>query len=179
MTDTQNTNNSKCPLACLCRLSDLIPLRTAALAISLVSLLSLAAAITAQFGFGLKPCQLCLYQRIPFSINVILGLLGAVLIAHTRSFIALSGLSFFANSGIALYHSGVERKWWAGLEGCSTPDMSGSIEDLMARIQSTDVTRCDEIPWEMFGLSMANYNVLMCLGLGIACFAYLCLKPKT
>lgn len=157
----------------------MIPLRTAALAVALISLLSLAAAITAQFGFGLKPCALCLYQRIPFSINVILGLLGAVLVAHTRAFIALSGLSFLANSGIAFYHSGVERKWWAGLEGCSTPDMSGSIEDLMARIQNTDVTRCDEIPWEMFGLSMANYNALMCLGLGIACWLYLCLKKKS
>jgi len=51
--------------------------------------------------------------------------------------------------------------------------MSGSIEDLMARIQSTDVTRCDEIPWDLFGLSMANYNVMMCLGLGVACFIYL------
>ncbi|MCB1557842.1 MAG: disulfide bond formation protein B [Alphaproteobacteria bacterium] len=159
-------------------LIELISPRTACLMIALISALSLVAALTAQFGFGLKPCDLCLMQRIPFSINIILGVLGAIITSRARMMIGASGLSFVINSCIAFYHSGVERKWWSGLSGCSTPDMTGSIEEIMARIQATDVVRCDEIPWEMFGLSMANYNVVMCLGLGIGCFLYLYLKKQ-
>ncbi|MBP9050734.1 MAG: disulfide bond formation protein B, partial [Alphaproteobacteria bacterium] len=67
---------------------------------------------------------------------------------------------------------------WAGLEGCSAPDMSGSVEELIRRIQEVSVVRCDEIPWSLFGLSMANYNVVMCLGLGVLCLAYVGLRKR-
>lgn len=157
----------------LCHIISRISPRMACGLIAALSIFSLLAALTAQFGFNLKPCYLCLMQRVPFSVNALLGIIGLIWITGSRSMIAISGLSFLANSGIAFYHSGVERHWWKGFEGCSTPDMSGSIEDLINRIQNTAVTRCDEIPWEMFGLSMANYNVAMCLGLGIGCLIYL------
>lgn len=155
------------------RILNAVSPKAAAGLIAAVSALSLAAALLAQFGFGLKPCDLCLMQRVPFGLNMALGLSGLFWVVRARWMIGVAGLSFLANSGIAFYHSGVERHWWAGLSGCSAPDMSGSIEDLIARIEQTDVTRCDEIPWEMFGLSMANYNVAMCLGLALACFIYL------
>ncbi len=160
----------------LIRLFSFFSPRLVAIFIAGISAASLAAAFISQFGFDLKPCDLCLIQRIPFAINIGLGLIGLACLGWTRILIGVSGVSFLINSVIAFYHSGVERHWWSGLSGCSTPDMSGSIEDLMARIQSTDVTRCDEIPWDLFGLSMANYNVMMCLGLGVACFLYLFLN---
>lgn len=152
--------------------------RLACLLIAGISAASLVMALIAQFGFDLRPCQLCLIQRGPFALCIILGLLGAWKLNLSRLMIGLSGLAFIANSVIAFYHSGVERKWWPGLDGCSAPDMSGSVEDLIARIQATDVTRCDEIPWSFMGLSMANYNVAMCLGLGIGCWLYLSLRAR-
>jgi disulfide bond formation protein DsbB len=133
-------------------------------------------ALTAQYGFNLRPCELCLIQRVPFVLTIILGLLAYFWTAKRIPLIALSGVTYLVNSAIATFHSGVERKWWAGLTGCTTPDMSGSIEDLMKRIQETAVVRCDEIPWSFLGLSMANYNVVFCLGLGLACGVYICAK---
>ncbi len=143
------------------------------LSIVATSVAALAAVFISQYGFGLHPCHLCIYQRWPFAVLIVLGLLGAFIEKFRTPAIALSSLIFLTNAGIALFHSGVERKWWAGLEGCSTPDMSGTIEELMARIEATAVTRCDEIAWEMFGLSMANYNVILCTGGAIACAVYL------
>ena len=143
-----------------------------------MSALALAGALIGQYGFNLHPCELCLYQRIPFVLNIILALLGYFWVSKQNPIIALSGVSFFINSGIAMFHSGVERKWWAGLTGCSTPDMSGSIEDLLKRIQETDVVRCDEIPWSMFGLSMANYNVGFCLAMALISMFFLAKKTK-
>lgn len=143
-----------------------------------ISVTALTSVFISQYGFGLHPCHLCIYQRWPFAVTIVLGLIG-LLTNFKKPVIALSGLTFLINAGIAFYHSGVERKWWAGLAGCSTPDMSGSIEDLMARIEATAVTRCDEIAFELFGLSMANYNVLLCLGCAVVCFGFLaCSRRK-
>lgn len=155
----------------------MIPGQYAALGIVLMSILALVGALTAQYGFNLRPCELCLIQRVPFVLTILLGLLAYFWTAKRIPLIVLSGVAYLVNSGVALFHSGVERKWWAGLTGCTTPDMSGSIEDLMKRIQETAVVRCDEIPWSFLGLSMANYNVMFCLGLAFACFAYV-LKRK-
>jgi disulfide bond formation protein DsbB len=149
-----------------------------ALFVAGMSALTLAGALIGQYGFDLHPCDLCIYQRIPFVLNIVLGLLGYFWVSKQKPIIAISGILFLINSGIAMFHSGVERKWWAGLTGCSTPDMSGSIEDLLKRIQETDVVRCDEIPWSLFGLSMANYNVVFCLGIGVLLLIYLVRRPK-
>lgn len=148
--------------------------------ISSMSALSLAAAYTAEYGFGLLPCILCLYQRIPFAIGIILGL-GVLLVSKAKKFglsvvlLGLSGVTFLANSALAFYHSGVERKWWLGFEGCGAPDISGlSPEEIMEALSKIPAVRCDEIPWEMFGLSMANYNVALCFGLSALCFFVAC-----
>lgn len=144
-------------------------------ALAMISAAALGAAFISQYAFGLEPCVLCIYQRVPFAIVVALGLLGFILSYKckrtTAAVIALSGLTLLINSIIAFYHTGVEQHWWRSfLEGCAVPEMEGNITDVLAKIQATtDVVRCDEIPWQdpIIGLSMANYNVILCLGLAI------------
>lgn len=159
-----------CPVSCA-KIHE-FPAKYVALAIILSSVLALTGALIGQYGFNLRPCELCIVQRVPFVLNIFLGLTALFWTSKRISLIALSGIVFIVNSGIAVFHSGVERKWWAGLTGCTSPDMSGSIEELMQRIQQTAVTRCDEIAWSFMGLSMANYNVLFCAMLGMFCGCY-------
>lgn len=135
---------------------------------------ALIMALISQYGFGLLPCVLCIYQRIPYCLAIALGLLIIAFRNHTKPsalVVLISSLTFFINSGIAFFHSGVERLWWDGLKGCGTPDMSGTIEELMERIKNMPQAKCSEIPWAdpLFGLSMANYNVMACAGFGIIC----------
>jgi disulfide bond formation protein DsbB len=156
----------------------LIPAPLFVAQMALLSMACLGFALIGQYGFNLHPCELCIYQRIPFGIVIALGLIGFAMPRTAMAQTILIGLAFATNAGIALFHSGVERKWWEGLKGCSTPDMSGTIEDLMARIQSAAVTRCDEIPWNLFGLSMANYNVIVCGGLAALCAIYVVAKNQ-
>ena len=159
------------------RPSALHPTTVSALAATIAAA-SLGFALTSQYGFGLHPCELCIWQRWPFGIVIGLGIIGFFWARTAMPMIALSGLAFFINAGIGVFHSGVERKWWAGLQGCSAPDLSGSIEDLMERIQSAAVTRCDEMGPSLFGLTMANYNAAMCAGLALACGLYLYLRLR-
>lgn len=134
-------------------------------ALALVSAAALSAALIGQYGFNLHPCHLCILQRIPYGVVIGLGVIAALRPAWSLGTIALSALAFLVNSGIAFYHAGVEQKWWAGLSGCSTPDMSGSIEELMARIEAAKGVPCDQIAWSLFGITMAGYNVMLCLAL--------------
>ncbi|MBL4589665.1 MAG: disulfide bond formation protein B [Alphaproteobacteria bacterium] len=145
------------------------------LGIAGISAMALIMALISQYVFGLLPCILCLYQRWPYAIAIVLGILMLLLLnkgLKTSSFILLiTSITFFVNSGIAFFHSGVERHWWEGLKGCSAPDMSGSVEELMERIKNAPQAKCDEIPWAdpILGGSMANYNVIFCFGLGVVC----------
>lgn len=145
---------------------------------AVIAAAALAAVFIGQYGFGLHPCHLCLYQRWPFAAIIVLGIFGYVMPRYARAAVACSTLAFLIDCAIGVYHSGVERKYWAGLEGCSSPDMSGSIEELMARIQSAAVTRCDEIEWSLMGISLANMNVVLCAGM-FALSVYVLLKSRS
>ena len=143
--------------------------------IALISAMALGMAFVAQYVFGLAPCNLCVIQRWPYGIIIALGIIGAFMHVSpnmAKVIMGLIGLTFLTNSAIAFYHSGVERLWWKSmLEGCNAPKLEGSAAEVLAKIQSIkEAVRCDEIPWAdpIFGLSMANYNVIFCAGLGIA-----------
>jgi disulfide bond formation protein DsbB len=72
-------------------------------------------------------------------------------------------LAFLANSGLAIYHSGVEWKFWPGPDTCSqapgalAPIGGGSLLDNLSK---TRVIRCDEASWRFLGLSFAGWNVI-------------------
>ena len=147
-----------------------------------VSIFALAAALYSEVALGLEPCPLCIYQRVPFVIGAVIGIIGLFLRqkpAVIKALSSLLGINFLVNAGIAFYHSGVERKWWASaVEGCAvnfdTLNASGaanSTQSMLENILSAPTGNCAEIPWQdpILGLSMANYNVLLCAGLFIAC----------
>lgn len=135
--------------------------------------ITLAAAYIAQYEYGLLPCELCLIQRIPFAVNILLGLIGIFWAAGRRGVILTAALIFLINSGIAFFHSGVERHWWPGLEGCTAPQLGNAVGDILARLEQTPAVRCDSFSGLFWDLSMANYNVAFCGGLAMILLLYL------
>lgn len=122
---------------------------------------AIATAYTAQYGFGVEPCILCLYQRIPYAVAAVLSL-GAVFSgAHARAWLVrASGVVFIAGACVAFYHVGVEQHWWSAVTNCgAAPGGPLSFEDFRAQLHQKAVVRCDAITWSLFGLSMATYNV--------------------
>lgn len=121
----------------------------------------LLGAFAFQYIGGLIPCVLCLYQRWPHAAAVLIGLLGLKI--GGRILPLLGALAAATSAGIGVFHVGVEQKWWEGLATCTVDTLSGvSGADLL----NTDLTvgapvRCDAIPWEMFGVSMAGWNVIV------------------
>ena len=128
----------------------------------------LAGAFAFQHIGGLAPCPMCIWQRWPHVVAIVIALLALALLPGLRRPLAWIGALVMAvSTGLGLYHAGVEQKWWAGPNVCSGGvDPAGlSTDDLLAQLQSTPMVPCDAITWELFGISMAGWNGLISVAL--------------
>jgi disulfide bond formation protein DsbB len=77
-------------------------------------------------------------------------------------------LALFANAGLGGYHAGVEWGWWPGPTECTGPITDlGSAGNLLERLQTVKVIRCDEVQWRFLGLSLAGYSALISFGMAV------------
>jgi len=144
--------------------------RRLALGAALGSLAMLLGAFAFQYLGDLPPCKLCIWQRWPHGIAIVIGLLAAAL--PVRGLAWLGGMVVLVGAGIAAYHVGVEQAWWEGPSTCSSQGVSGlSAAELMDQILTAPLVRCDEIAWSLFGLSMAAWNGVISLFLATIWFA--------
>ena len=145
-------------------MNEILTRRTLILIAAAGSAALMLGALGFQYIGGMPPCKLCLWQRYP---HVAAILIGAVALALPRASLALAGAAAtLTTAGIAFYHTGVERGWWSGPTSCSSTSPTGlNTDDLFDQIMAAPVIRCDEVPWEMFGLSMASWNMLASLAL--------------
>ncbi len=135
--------------------------------IAILAALGSAAMLLGAVGFEylgeMTPCKLCIWQRWPHGLAVGVGLL--VWFLPNRWLYLLGGLIVLYGAGVAVYHAGVEQHWWEGPTTCTSQSVAGmTSEELMEHIMSAPLVRCDEIPWSMFGLSMAAWNGIASLG---------------
>lgn len=151
------------------------------LAVFLSGFSPLLAALISQYGFGLHPCELCIYQRIPFGVIMVLGIVVFFVKNNnvaTNTLIILVILALLANSGIAFYHVGVEQNWWS-FGDCSGQFDTSSFEAFKNSVLNAPNVRCDEVQFSFLGISMAGWNFLYCLIVAIFfVFNYLGLKIK-
>lgn len=133
-------------------------------------------ALLFQYVGGLQPCELCLLQRWPHRVAIVLGILALILPQRlwARALAALGGVTMLVSAGFGLYHTGVERHWWEGPTKCTSGDVSSlSADDLLNQIMAAPLVHCDQVAWSMWGLSMASWNMLISLVLAGIWFAAL------
>ena len=144
--------------------------RAIALLLSLGSIALLTTAFYFEYVRHLLPCELCLWQRKPHFIIIPLGLVALAARPRLRTMLlALMAVAAFTNMGIGIFHVGVEHKWWEGLSSCRTASGAGlSVEELRTLMLGSTAVPCDRAVWFFLGLSMAGWNALISLGMGIA-----------
>ena len=136
---------------------------SSALVVAALAVLTLAGAWAFQLA-GHPPCDLCLEQRTAYYAAAPLCLLialAAKMGAPRGVFIvgfALVAALFVYNAGLAIYHSGVEAKFWEGPTACSG-GYAGGQGDLLTQLENVKVVRCDEVGLRVFGLTLANWNI--------------------
>jgi disulfide bond formation protein DsbB len=123
-------------------------------------------ALTLELGFGVEPCHLCLYERVPY--YAILGLLPvAAALGRPRLGLALAGVLLLGNAGLSAYHVAVEQGLAALPTSCVAGGEAATLEELRAQIMGAAPT-CDRVSVSFLGLSLAAWNGLFAAALGLA-----------
>ena len=127
-------------------------------------------ALTMQYGFGVLPCYLCVWERIPYAsvaVSVVAGFgLEALWTAYVLFCSVCALLAYLAGAGLSFFHTGVERHvvgWNSRMRGSAAS--GGFFRRNAPKLVEAEEPRCDVIPWSIFGLSLANLNVLGSLAL--------------
>ena len=150
--------------------TDANPALVSALAITAIAAATLAGAWFFQLVLDIRPCPLCLEQRYAYYLAIPLGALVALAAARDASRgVLVAGLAILAaaalgNAWLGAYHAGVEWHFWQGPTDCTGEIGNlGSAGNLLQRLDTVKVIRCDEVQWRFLGLSLAGYNVLISL----------------
>ena len=130
-----------------------------------ISLVTISGAYILEFFYNFPPCELCIYQRIPYFFILFICIISFFMEYKNIHFYSIFFL-FFTSFLIAFFHSLVERGIVEYSSGCtSSVENFESIEDLRMHLDSVPLTKCDEILFSVMGFSLANINTIISLSL--------------
>ena len=132
--------------------------------IFLISILALASALFIEHILGHQPCNLCILERIPYILAIIIIVLNYRFIHLEKYFILLLILIFLVATILSLYHLGIEQGFIKESLVCDLKNGSNllSKEDILKQLQQKNVS-CQDVTFKMFGLSLTSYNILISL----------------
>lgn len=136
--------------------------------LSLIATLGSAALLLGAYGFqhigGLPPCKMCLWQRWPHAAAILIGCV--ILLTGKVKLAWLGVIAALTTAAIGAYHVGVEQGWWEGPTSCTSSGVTNlSAQELMDQILNAPLVRCDDIAWQLAGISMAGWNAILSLAL--------------
>ncbi len=137
-------------------------LRTATWLAFLLPAALLGGALISQYGFGLYPCEMCMWQRWPHLVAIILAAAALAFRAKSMALVVAATMAILISGLIGGFHAGVEYGWWEGFTSCSTNLQTGG--DMLESIMNAPLVRCDVAPWTLFGISLAGFNFLLSVG---------------
>ena len=132
--------------------------------IFLMSVIALVSAFFIEYVLGHQPCNLCILERIPYLLAIIIILLNFKFSHYEKFFILLLSIIFLAGAIISLYHLGIEQGFIQESLVCDLKSGSNllSKEEILKQLQEKNVS-CKDVTFKIFGLSLTSYNILISL----------------
>ena len=136
--------------------------------ILLFSVFALIAAYFIQYVLKHQPCNLCLIERIPYFLSIMV----ISICLFTKKFEKLSliilGIIFFSATLIASYHFGIEQGFIKESLVCDLNNESNvlSKEALLNQLKKMPIS-CKDVTFKIFGLSLATFNIFISLVLSV------------
>jgi disulfide bond formation protein DsbB len=132
--------------------------------IFLISVIALVSAFFIEYVLGHQPCNLCILERIPYLLAIIIILLNFKFSHYEKFFILLLSIIFLAGAIISLYHLGIEQGFIQESLVCDLKSGSNllSKEEILKQLQEKSVS-CKDVTFKIFGLSLTSYNILISL----------------
>jgi disulfide bond formation protein DsbB len=134
----------------------------------------LGGALLSQYWGGLAPCEVCLLQRWPWGVAIVIAFIATMVGGRPAlPWVALLlAAVFVVSGGLAFYHVGVEQHWFAGPSACSAAATAAdTVEALKAQILRQQPVRCDDVAWSLWGISLAGWNLVVSLAMLGCCVA--------
>ena len=127
------------------------------------SILSLSIAYFVQYKLGHKPCNLCLIERIPYIVSVILISLIFILRRFEKLLAGIVLLFFVLGALVSFYHFGIEQGFFQESIVCNLNEINGTLskEDLLKQLKDSPTVSCKDVTFRFFGLSLATINTVI------------------
>ena len=132
--------------------------------IFLISLISIISAYFIEYVLGYQPCNLCLIERIPYGLSIILIILNYFFNQNKQFVILLLILVFTFSLLISFYHFGIEQGFFEESTVCGIKDANNIIskEELLKQLQLKTIS-CKDVTFRIFGLSLSTFNIVISL----------------
>ena len=129
-----------------------------------ISLLSIISAFFIEYTLGHQPCNLCLIQRIPYGLSIIIIILNYFLRKNEKFIILLLIFIFSFSFLISFYHFGIEQGFFEESAVCTMKNTSAIIskEELLKQLQVKTVS-CKDVTFRIFGFSLTAFNMILSL----------------
>ena len=130
--------------------------------IFIISVVALASAFFIEHVLGHQPCNLCILERIPYLLAIIIIILNYKFVHFEKLSILLLILIFVAATILSLYHLGIEQGFIKESLVCDLKNGSNllSKEDILKQLQEKNVS-CKDVTFKILGLSLTSYNIII------------------
>ena len=134
---------------------------------AVISLTSISALII-QYWLGHEPCKLCLYERVPYFLSILLLIKILLFKKNEKITLLILSLVFVGSSALAFYHFGIEQGFFSESLLCKAEDLSKilSKEQLLEQLKQNNVS-CKDVSFRILGLSLAAINTVFSLFLSV------------
>ena len=124
------------------------------------SFFSLIVALYIEYILGFKPCILCIYQRIPYAIAILISLI-AFFIGNRNILLIILGLTFLAGIFLSGYHVSIEKGIIEPLFSCTGENVKSLVKEEILKSLDNSQPDCRDVDFSIFGVSLATLNFII------------------
>jgi|TARA_B110000003_G_scaffold254269_1_gene270143 disulfide bond formation protein DsbB len=130
--------------------------------IFLISLVSIISAYFIEYILGHQPCNLCLIERIPYGLSIILITLNYLFKKNEKIIILLLIIIFFFSLIVSFYHFGIEQDFFEESTVCGLKSAAEIIskDEILKQLQEKTIS-CKDVTFKVFGLSLTSINIFI------------------
>ena len=130
--------------------------------------LTIISALIIQYWLGHEPCKLCLYERIPYFLSMLLIIKIIFIKKYERVILLILFLVFMSSTTLAFYHFGIEQGFFSESLACTTGDLSKTLskEELLEQLKQNRIS-CKDVSFRILGFSLAAINTIFSLVLSV------------
>jgi len=123
--------------------------------------LTIISALVIQYWLDHEPCKLCLYERIPYFLSILLIIKIIFIKKYAKITLLVLSLVFISSAALAFYHFGIEQGFFSESLACATEDLSKilSKEELLDQLKQDSIS-CKDVKFRILGLSLAAINTI-------------------